>query len=341
MPSRQPGRLFLLIMKYILILLALTVAVGAKAQTDLQHTPEGALYKVFTHNTGNKIKTDDVITFQFIQKTDKDSVLFSTYAAGHPVQAQVKASTNVGDLMEIFPMLTLKDSAFIRVPTDSIFKGHEDQRPLFFPKGSYLNFTLKIERIQSLNEAIAERNAAIEKVKTDEAAGAAAYIAAHKMVLTTTASGLKYVITKPSTKLKPQVGDTLLVNYAGRTLNDKLFDTSIEAIAKASGLQQPGRTYEPLEVVVGTTPLIAGWNEALLLLNEGAKATLVIPSSLGYGQQGQGEDIKPFSTLVFDIELVKLKPAKHIKATPVASSKPMLKKAAAKKPATAVKKKVS
>lgn len=333
-------------MKYILIVLALIFSVSARAQTDLQHTPEGALYQVFTHNPGDKIKLNDVITFQFIQKTDKDSVLFSTYAAGHPVQAQIQASQNVGDLMEIFPLLALKDSAFVKVPTDSIFKGHEDKRPPFFPKGSYLNFVLKIERIQSLNEAIAERNAAIEKIKTAETADAAAYIAAHKLVLTTTASGLKYVITQsqPLKKLKPQVGDTVLVNYAGRGLDDKLFDTSIEAIAKASGLQQPGRTYEPLEVVIGTTPIIAGWNEGLLLLTEGSKATLVIPSALAYGPQGQGDDIKPYSTLVFDVELVKIKPAKHVAAAPVKkspASTTSVKKAPATKVAVPVKKKAA
>jgi len=315
-------------MKYIFSILALTIVVNANAQTDLQRTPKGALYQVFTHSTGNKIMLNDVVTFQFIQKTDKDSVLFSTYAAGHPVQVQIVATKNVGDLMEIFPLLTVKDSALVKVPTDSIFVGHEDQRPGFFPKGSNLIFILKIEKVQSLNDAIAERNAAIaekkaadEKLKADEAKNAAKYIADHKLILKTTATGLKYVITKPSAKLKPLKGDTLLVNYAGRTLDDKVFDSSIEAIAKGAGLQQPGRTYEPLEVIVGAERVIPGWDEGLLLLNEGAKATFFIPSSLAYGEQGQG-DIKPYSTLIFDIELVKVKPIKH----------PVVKKPAAKKP---------
>jgi FKBP-type peptidyl-prolyl cis-trans isomerase FkpA len=111
-------------MKYIICFFAFTLAVGAKAQTALQRTPKGALYQIFTHNTGDKIKVNDILTFQFIQKTDKDSVLFSTYAAGHPVQAQVAAPQNVGDLMEVFPLLAVNDSAFVKVPTDSIFKGH-------------------------------------------------------------------------------------------------------------------------------------------------------------------------------------------------------------------------
>jgi FKBP-type peptidyl-prolyl cis-trans isomerase FkpA len=322
-------------MKYILFILALTIVVKANAQTEMQHTPKGAAYQIFTHNAGDKIKQNDVITFEFIQKTDKDSVLFSTYAAGHPVQAQIQPSQNVGDLMEIFPLLTVNDSALVKVPTDSIFAGHEDQRPAFFPKGSYLNFTLKIEKVQSLNDAIAERNAAIaeknaanEKVKAAEATNAAKYIADHKLILKTTPSGLKYIITKPSVKRKVLKGDTVLVNYAGRTLDDKVFDSSIAAIAQASGLNQPGRTYEPIQVIVGTGGVIPGWDEGLLLLNEGSKATFVIPSSLAYGAQGAGDDIKPYNTLVFDVEVVKLKPTKHpVTKKPLAKKKPAAKKA--------------
>ena len=123
-------------MKYIFSIIALAIAVSANAQTGLQTTPKGTQYQIFTSNTGDKIKVNDVITFQVIQKTGKDSVLFSTYAAGHSVQAQIQPSQNPGDLMDIFPLLTAKDSAFVRIPTDSIFKGHEDQRPAFFPKGS-------------------------------------------------------------------------------------------------------------------------------------------------------------------------------------------------------------
>jgi len=68
----------------------------------------------------------------------------------------------------------------------------------------------------------------------------------------------------------------------------------------------------------------------LLLLNEGSKATFVIPSALAYGEKGQGDDIKPFSTLVFDVEIVKVKPIKH-------APKPLAKKPLHKKKAVATK----
>ncbi|MBV8389345.1 MAG: FKBP-type peptidyl-prolyl cis-trans isomerase, partial [Mucilaginibacter sp.] len=152
-------------------------------------TPKGALVKVVTSNPGDKIKLSDVITFDVVQKTEKDSVLFSSYALGHPLKIQVQACQNVGDLMDALPLLAAKDSAYIKVPTDSVFKDHEDQRPPFLKKGSWLVFNVKIDKIQSLQEAIDEKNAAAEKVKASEAADRDKYIANHKLIVKTTLSG--------------------------------------------------------------------------------------------------------------------------------------------------------
>ena len=306
------------------------LAIKANAQDDFQKTAKGTLYKMFTHNTGDRIKLNDIVTFQAVQKTGKDSILFSTYKAGAPLQAQVQAE---GDLMDIFPLLTAQDSVLIKLPTDSIFKNNEQQRPAFLPKGSSMFFTLKITRVQSLEEAIAERKTLVEKYNTEEAANADKYIASHHLILKTTASGLKYRITKPSAKLRKAIeGDTVAVNYVGHTLDGKVFDSSIEAEAKKGGLVQEGRKYEPLKFVIGGGNIIPAWDEAFRLLTEGTKAELIVPSKLAYGERGAGEDIKPFSTLVFDGELVKIIPVKH--ALPKAGAK----KPVAKKKATTTKK---
>ncbi|MDB5024952.1 MAG: peptidylprolyl isomerase [Mucilaginibacter sp.] len=309
----------------LIISLYLVFSLQVNAQDNLVHTPKGALVKVFTSNPGDKIKLNDVITFDVIQKTEKDSVLFSSYTLGHPLKIQVQPSQNAGDLMDVFPLLTAKDSAYVKVPSDSVFKGHEDQRPPFLAKGSSLIFILKISKVQSLDDAMTE-------VKTAEMTAANKYIADHKLTVTTTASGLKYVITQPSLKRKPLPGDTLLVNYTGRTIDGKVFDSSLQAEAQKANLQQGDRKYEPIKVVVGQGQVIKGWDEGLLLLNEGSRAEFIIPSGLGYGAEGAGSDIAPYSTLVFDVELVKIKPTKP------AVSKPAAKKAPAKKHTTAKKK---
>ena len=294
------------------VLVMCTLSASAMAQT-MQRTDNGTQYLMFTHNPGDKIKLNDVISLQITQKTDKDSVLSSTYSMGRPLQIQVQASQSVTDMMQVFPLLALNDSVLVKVPSDSVYKDHEDKRPSIFPKGSNFNFYIRVVKIESLDQAMAERNAALQKIKEDEAAAGAKYIADNKLVVKTTPSGLKYVITKVSLKPKPLAGDTVFVNYTGKLLNGQVFDTSIAAVAQQAGLNEPGRTFEPISFPVGQEKVIPGWDEGLLLLNEGSKATFIIPSSLAYGEQGSsdGNTIPPFSTLVFNVELVSVKRIKH------------------------------
>jgi FKBP-type peptidyl-prolyl cis-trans isomerase FkpA len=321
-------------MKKIVYTLLIAAFVGSAASAqDTKTLAGGVQCKIVAKGTGEKVKLNDVITFNVTQRTDKDSLLFSTYAQGSPVKAQVQASRNPSDLMEVFQLLSVQDSAVVKVPVDSVFKGHEADIPAFLKKGGYINYTVKIDKVQSLNDAIAERNAAMAKYKADELAVGDAYIKDHKLTVTPTASGLKYVVTKHGTGIKPLRGDSVYVNYVGRTARGKVFDTSIQTEAKAAGIEMPGRPYEPIKFVVGAGNVIPGWDEGLLLLSQGSKATFVIPSDLGYGEKGAGEDIKPFNTLVFDVELVKvIRNKKAVAATPKGSSKsPMKKRPAAKK----------
>ncbi|WP_256013366.1 FKBP-type peptidyl-prolyl cis-trans isomerase [Desertivirga xinjiangensis] len=322
------------------LLLVASVQVFGQNTADLQRLPNGAFYKIYTSSTAPKIKLNDVITFHFIQKTDKDSVLASSYQMGRPATVPVQPARNIADLMDFFQLLAVKDSALVKVPTDSIFKGPEAEagRPPFLPKGSYLTFIIKVEKVQTMDEAMAEYQKEMDKMKSDELVVLNRYVADNSLKPTTTSSGLKYFVTKSSVKPKPVNGDTVLVNYIGSTLEGKVFDSSIEAEAKKAGLEQPGRNYEPISLVLGQGQVIKGWEEGLLMLNEGAKATFLIPSDLGYGPQGAGNDIKPFSSLRFDLELVKVKKAKKAPAT----TSPTIKKTTpVKKPATPAKKPVA
>lgn len=313
------------IMKFkLLIALSLVIAsvsTFAQGNEGFQRLPNGVQYKIFTPNTGTRIKLNDVITFNFIQKTDKDSVLFSSFDAGRPVTLAVQPSRNISDLMYFFPLLSVKDSALVKVPSDSLFTDSSMQRPPFFPKGSSLQFVIRVEKVQSMDQAIAEQQRLMDSLKTAEATKLEKYITDRGLKMTKTASGLRYSITRPSVKVRPLAGDTVLVNYTGRTLDGKVFDSSIEADAKKAGLEQPGRTYEPISVVVGQGQVIKGWDEGLLLLNEGSKASFLIPSDLAYGPRGAGNDIAPFSSLLFDVELVKVKPAKKAGSSSATSAK--------------------
>lgn len=109
--------------------------------------------------------------------------------------------------------------------------------------------------------------------------------------VTVTGSGLQYEVLEPgrSNGKRPDTGSTVRVHYEGTLVDGTVFDSSI----------QRG---EPIEFPVNG--VIAGWTEALQLMQEGARWKLYIPHELGYGARGAGGVIGPYSTLVFEVELI-------------------------------------
>lgn len=131
----------------------------------------------------------------------------------------------------------------------------------------------------------------IKKYEPNVKAGAA-FLAANKAKpgVKTTVSGLQYEVLSPGTGAKPTENDQVTVNYRGTLIDGTQFDSSYDRGTPAT---------------FGLTQVIAGWTEGLQLMQEGSKFRFVIPYNLGYGANAMGE-IPPFSTLVFEIELIKV-----------------------------------
>lgn len=123
-----------------------------------------------------------------------------------------------------------------------------------------------------------------------------------------TASGLFYQVIEEGEGVKPEIGQTVLMNYSGYLLDGSLFDTSIEEIAKENNKYNAQRQYQPFPVTVGPQArVIAGWKEALSMMQVGDKWKLIIPPDLGYGVRGYPPVIPANAWLVFDVEMVDIK----------------------------------
>jgi FKBP-type peptidyl-prolyl cis-trans isomerase len=122
-----------------------------------------------------------------------------------------------------------------------------------------------------------------------------AFLAANKSKegVVTLPSGLQYKIEKQGTGPKPLATDTVEVNYRGTLINGKEFDSSYKR----------GQT-----VTFPVTRVIKGWSEILPLMPVGSEYRIFVPADLAYGAKGAGDNIGPESTLIFDVELVSIKP---------------------------------
>ena len=132
-----------------------------------------------------------------------------------------------------------------------------------------------------------------ERLKNVKAEGEA-FLAenAKKEGIVTLPSGLQYQVLQEGNGKSPKATDQVKCHYEGTLINGKVLDSSY-------------RRGEP-----ATFPLngvIAGWTEGLQLMKEGAKYRFFIPFNLAYGTRGAGQDIPPYATLIFDVELIEVK----------------------------------
>jgi FKBP-type peptidyl-prolyl cis-trans isomerase FkpA len=116
------------------------------------------------------------------------------------------------------------------------------------------------------------------------------YVKKSGMAFKTTASGLQYSVQKEGTGDSPKNGYSCKCNYVGKFLDGKIFDQN-------KGVDMP----------IGG--MIPGFNEALMMMKKGGKATFLIPPAIGYGEQGGGP-IPGNSPLVFEVELLDFKAGK-------------------------------
>ncbi|MGI4834827.1 MAG: FKBP-type peptidyl-prolyl cis-trans isomerase [Janthinobacterium lividum] len=254
--------------------------------------------------------------------TGRDSVLQSSrqQLKNQPVPVPLQPVQRKGGPEEAMALLLPGDSAVFRFRADSLFKGRPV--PAELKRGGnvlVLHVTAvglvtqaqamaAMQQIQQQAQVEQERQAkahAATQLPKDNAA-IQAYLQQNKLAATAkkTPGGTWYIITKRGTGPLPTTGETVSVKYRGTVLaTGKEFDSSDKHGGK------------PFDFKLGAGQVIPGWDQGIAALPKGSTATLLIPSSLAYGERGAGADIPADAPLRFDVELMSVKPAAHSTAS--------------------------
>ncbi|SHJ83563.1 FKBP-type peptidyl-prolyl cis-trans isomerase [Hymenobacter daecheongensis DSM 21074] len=302
-----------------------------KGGGDFAKTASGIEYQVFKNEGGKyssrevaatgddtyKTRMGKILALNVEYRTYKDSVLFnSRKQQGLPMRIELQDVKVKGGIEEAIAMLQPGDSAIFRFNVDTIFaKSFKQPVPPFMkPKAakdakaatSFMTMYVKAEKLQTREEATADQQKQMEEQQKKMMAYAETqlkkddiilqdYIKKNSLTAKKDPSGIYYVVTKPGTGAVPKQGQTVSVLYKGTLLDGKVFDSS----------EKMGN--KPIDFPLGVGQVIPGWDKGIALLNKGTKATLLIPSSLAYGQRGAGADIPADAPLRFDVELVDVK----------------------------------
>lgn len=248
------------------------------------------------------------LVMQMVATTANDSVIFDTKVQGQgmPIGIPVNAPNLKGMLAEGIQMLHKGDSAQFIVPAKDFYlqtngtpvpPGVDENANITFNIGvsdvtteeGYQQMQMEFFQKMQAESAGKQREQMVQDIRTIDK-----YLVDNNIKFDTTASGVRVQVTEQGKGDKPQAGDNIVVHYRGKLLSGEQFDASYDR-------------NEPFTFPVGQGQVIRGWDEGLMELPKGSKATLYIPSPLAYGPQQRSEVIKPNSILVFEVEVLDVK----------------------------------
>jgi FKBP-type peptidyl-prolyl cis-trans isomerase len=260
---------------------------------------------------GRGIVKTDFIKINLTVSSIEGKKIFSTLDQNQPISFEYGKPFDTKGLDEAISTMKKGSKATVVVPSVMGF-GEQSKKdgqgqdiltpysPLVY-EIEVLDLKTKAENDKEVKvaEAKAKKDAAIAEAKAkidaaNEPALIQQYIKDNKITAKPTASGLYYIEKAAGKGPKAKAGNKVKVHYTGKLLNGKVFDSSLTR-----------KPVAPFEFTIGQQQVIPGWDEAIAMMSAGGKATILVPSKLGYGAQA-GNDIPAYSPLVFEVELVSI-----------------------------------
>lgn len=301
--------------RFLILVIIFTIAISScnnnSEYPGFDQTENGLYYKIHKTNKDSlKPEKGDFLLSEMVVTIDTGErvVLFDN--TGRPELVKIDSSLFKGDLNEGLALLRVGDSASFLIRADSLMKifqlpGFIDSTQILIYDINVLGYKSKDDFKKDQEEKMKQQNEMMEDSKQKEITDLENYIKENNIKVKPTESGLYYIELKKGTGALAESGKTIKMNYVGRLINGKLFDTSDEEVAKKENVFNPQRTYKPIEYPHGTGYVIKGWDEGIGKMRVGGKARLIVPSSIAYKSAGR-PSIPPHSTLIFDIELMEV-----------------------------------
>ncbi len=290
--------------KKFIIALAICVACmscNKNPYSGYTETQDGLFYKIYRGDSKKDLpQLGDVLTIDLAYYlAHNDSVIFDSKVFNDPVILPVINPLFKGDINEGMFMIAEGDSASFIVKADSflIYNVGLNEMPDYIGEKTMLRFEIKVLNHKTQAEYMQEEKlrrdmyeAEYAKLEIKEKDDFEQYIKTHNIHVKPSESGLYFIPIRESSGAKIEVGDLVLAHYKGYFLDEQIFDSS------------EGR--EPFSFSVGYGQVIPAWDEAVLKMKKGGKAKIITPSKLAYGKSDPNIPIPPFSTLIFEIEIV-------------------------------------
>jgi FKBP-type peptidyl-prolyl cis-trans isomerase len=252
----------------------------------------GLYYKLYDISKDTtKARTGDwvYLNLKYIAKVKgKDTLLFDSRApqmGGEQVRFQLPPSDFKGDLYEAIGMLEMGDSGEFMINTDSLFikTFKMPQRPAIIDSNSVLHFYVQLVNVES-----------VAKMKVKEGELLTKYLADNKITAAPTATGIYILASNPGAGMKIDTGCAVQLHFNV---------TKIDGKEIFSSYSRP----EPIKFQYGNRFDTPGLEEAVGTLKKGGKATIIVPSTMAFGEQGRGNLVGPYSTLIYNVEIMDVK----------------------------------
>ncbi|OFY23721.1 MAG: hypothetical protein A2W98_09805 [Bacteroidetes bacterium GWF2_33_38] len=263
---------------------------------DFKELESGLQYKFYVVNEDAKMpKEGDLLVLSMQYFTDYDSLLFDTKEIPGKFRMQMKNLSAVkGTIDEAFSLMHEGDSGTFLIDANTFFThSKKTQVPLFVKHESKLRFEIKLVKIESFAEFEKQRLEQRSDEAKEEEQILKDYLSRANISVEPSLSGLYFIEQVKGNGKMPKAGNALHVHYIGSFIDGKPFDISYDR-------------GQPLKFILGVGQVIEGWDEGISKMSEGGRATLIIPSNLAYKDKGHRDLIPPYTTLIFEIELLKV-----------------------------------